>query len=309
VDGHFPAAGVVRFPPQKPDDLMKLSPLLALVALLALAFTLATGLASRADRWSRRDQSGNLFGMLFGDGRKLFANQFFTMADVYFHSGYYPSVFDQKSAAEKEIISASHGKKETEDDEKNEDFLGKPKDWIDAFGRHFRITQHTHLENHTEREILPWLRLAADLDPQKIETFTVGAFFLREHLNRPDQAEAFLREGLRNNPANCEILFELGRIYHESNHDRARARNVWELGVKKFLALTPEQMKDDKLIFEELVVNLAHLEEEAGNYGPAINWLHAAQTVSPNPAGLQTQIDDLQKKLTAQVPVVPAKLY
>jgi len=40
-------------------------------------------------------------------------------------------------------------------------------------------------------------------------------------LNRPDQAEAFLREGLRNNPANCEILFELGRIYHESNHDRA----------------------------------------------------------------------------------------
>jgi hypothetical protein len=223
VDGHFPAAGVVRFPPQKPDDLMKLSPLLALVALLALAFTLATGLASRADRWSRRDQSGNLFGMLFGDGRKLFANQFFTMADVYFHSGYYPSVFDQKSAAEKEIISASHGKKETEDDEKNEDFLGKPKDWIDAFGRHFRITQHTHLENHTEREILPWLRLAADLDPQKIETFTVGAFFLREHLNRPDQAEAFLREGLRNNPANCEILFELGRIY-QREQSRPRPR-------------------------------------------------------------------------------------
>ena len=30
-----------------------------------------------------------------GDSRQLFANHFFTKADVYFHSGYYPSVFDQ----------------------------------------------------------------------------------------------------------------------------------------------------------------------------------------------------------------------
>jgi tetratricopeptide (TPR) repeat protein len=288
---------------------MKISPLLALVALLALAFTLATGLAPRADGWSRRDQSGNLFGMLFGDGRKLFANQFFTMADVYFHSGYYPSIFDKNSEEQKEIISASHGKKETEEDEKNEDFLGKPKDWIDAFGRNFRITQHTHLEHHTEREILPWLRLAADLDPQKIETFTVGAFFLREHLNRPDQAEAFLREGLRNNPDSCEILFELGRLYHESSHDLDRARNVWELGVKKFIALPPQKQKDDKLVFEEIVVNLANLEGEAGNYGVAINWFRAAQKVSPAPDALQKQIDDLQKKLAAQIPVAPQKLY
>jgi tetratricopeptide (TPR) repeat protein len=288
---------------------MKISPRLALVALLALAFTLATGLAPRAAAWSQRDKSGNLFGMMFGDGRKLFANQFFTMADVYFHSGYYPSIFDKNSGEQKEIIAASHGKKESEEDEKREDFFGKPRDWIDAFGRIFRITQHTHLEHHDEREILPWLRLAADLDPNKIETYTVGAFFLREHLNRPNQAEAFLREGLRNNPGNCEILFELGRVYHESSHDLTRARNVWELGVKKYLGLSPQQMKDDKLIFEELVVNLARLEEEAGNYGPAINWLRAAQTVSPNPAGLQVQIDDLQKKLTAQVPVAPAKLY
>ena len=288
---------------------MKLSPLLALAALLALAFTLATGLAPRAAGWSQRDKSGNLFSMMFGDGRKLFANQFFTMADVYFHSGYYPSIFDQKSGEQKEIIAASHGKKETEEDEKNEDFFGKPKDWIDRFGRHFRITQHTHLEKNTEREILPWLRLAADLDPQKIETFTVGAFFLREHLNRPDQAEAFLREGLRNNPGNCELLFELGRLYRESIHDLDRARNVWELGVKKYIALPPKQMEDDKLIFEEIVVNLGRLEEEAGNFGPAINWLRAARQVSPNPAGLQLQIDDLEKKLAAQIPVAPGKLY
>ena len=281
---------------------MKISLPLMLAALLALAFTLAISLAPQASGWSRRDQVGNVFGLMFGDGRKLFANQFFTMADIYFHSGYYPSVFDKNSDEEKEIISHSHGKKESEEDEKNEDFLGQPKDWIDAFGRNFKITNHTHLERGTEREILPWLRLAADLDPQKIETYTVGAFFLREHLNHPDQAEAFLREGLRNNPDSCEILFELGRLYRESQHDLNRARNVWELGVRKFLTLSAAHQKETKLIFEEIVVNLAHLEDEAGNYGQAVNWFHAAQKVSPAPDALQAQIDAIQKKIPTNQP-------
>ena len=100
---------------------MKTSPWIALVSLLALAFTVATSLSSRADIWSKRSKSNNFFGVIFGDGRKLFANQFFTMADVYFHSGYYPSIFDKNSAEQKEIISASHGAKETEEDEKKEE--------------------------------------------------------------------------------------------------------------------------------------------------------------------------------------------
>ena len=288
---------------------MKVSPLLVLTALLALAFALATGLASRAEGWSARTKSDNVFGMMFGDGRKLFANHFFTMADVYFHSGYYPSVFDKHAEEQKEIISASHGRKETEEDEKNEDFLGKPKDWIDAFGRHFRITQHNHLEQGTEREILPWLRLAADLDPQKIETYTVGAFFLRDHMGRTPEAEAFLREGLRNNPDSCEILFELGRLYHDGLHDNVRARNVWELGVKKFLARSEAERKEEKLVLDELAVSLARLEDEAGNYGQAINWFHLAQKVSPAPDALQRQIDELQKKLDDGLPLVPQKLF
>ena len=217
---------------------MKASPLLVLVALLALVFTLAVSLAPDAAGWSQGQKAGNFLGLMFGDGRKLLAGEFFTMADVYFHSGYYPSIFDSKSAEEREIISASHGRKETEEDEKNEDFLGKPRDWIDAFGRNFKVTKHTHLENGNEREILPWLRLAADLDPNKVDTYTVGAYFLWEHLHRPEQAEKFLLEGLRNNPDSPELLFELGRLYHEGGHDADRARNVWKLGLKKFSLLS-----------------------------------------------------------------------
>ena len=58
------------------------------------------------------------------------------------------------------------------------------------------ITEHTHLEGGNEREILPWLRLSAELDPQRVETYTVAAYWLRA-VGKMVEAEHFLREGLR----------------------------------------------------------------------------------------------------------------
>ncbi len=281
---------------------MKASPHLLLALTLAVCFTLATGLEPRAAGWSNRTKSNNVFSVLFGDGRRMFASEFFTMADVYFHSGYYPSIFDLRQEGTKAIVTESHGHAESEEDERNEDFLGRPKDWIDRFGRHFRITEHTHLEHSHEREILPWLRLAADMDPQMIQTYTVGAYFMCQHLDRPREAESFLREGLRNNPGNYEILFGLGRLYYQNYHDTNRARNVWQLAANKWydrFKLDPEGAKENKIGFDGITVNLASLERDAGNYEDAIRWFQAAQKVSPAPGALQEQIDELKAKMAA----------
>jgi tetratricopeptide (TPR) repeat protein len=281
---------------------MKASPYLLLALALTACFTLATGIEPRAGSWSNHAKSNNVFSLLFGDGRRMFANQFFTMADVYFHSGYYPSIFDAPKEGPKEIIAESHGHTDSPDDELKEDFLGKPKDWIDRFGRRFRIAEHTHLEHSQEREILPWLRLAADMDPQMIETYTVGAYFMCQHLNRPEDAEAFLREGLRNNPGNYEILFGLGRLYYQNYHDTDRARNVWLLALNCWMKQDSDQQKENRLGFEEITVNLASLERDAGNAEQAINWFQAAKTVSPAPFSLQKQIDEIKMKMTAAPP-------
>ncbi|HTY86175.1 MAG TPA: hypothetical protein VMB80_01810 [Candidatus Acidoferrum sp.] len=288
---------------------MKASPCLLLALLLTVCFTLATSLASRPLAGNDRARAHNLFSVLFGDGRRMFASQFFTMADVYFHSGYYPSIFDLREEGTKAIVSASHGEAETEEDEKHEDFLGKPKDWIDRFGRHFRITEHTHLEHSQEREILPWLRLAADTDPQMIQTYTVGAYFLCQHLNRPQDAEAFLREGLRNNPGSYEILFGLGRIYFQNYHDVNRARNVWQLALNNWFKQSPQDQKENKRNLDEIAANLANLEREAGNYADAIRWFQLAQKVSPAPDALQLQIDELKAKMvsTTNAPAAPPR--
>jgi tetratricopeptide (TPR) repeat protein len=133
-----------------------------------------------------------------------------------------------------------------------------------------------------------------------IETYTVGAYFLCQHLKQPQEAEAFLHEGLRNNPGNYEILFGLGRLYYQNYHDIDRARNVWQLALNCWMKQDSALQKENKLGFEEITVNLASLEREAGNYQDAINWFQAAQKVSPAPDALQQQIDEIKVKIAAQ---------
>src|SRR5262249_61275028 len=54
-----------------------------------------------------------------------------------------------------------HDEHEEKEHEATMDFLGQPKDWIDAFSRHFYPSSHSHLDKPGEaREILPWLRVS-----------------------------------------------------------------------------------------------------------------------------------------------------
>jgi tetratricopeptide (TPR) repeat protein len=282
----------------------RLGSYLVLVLLLAACFSLATLLQQRASGWSKRAQSDNVLSIVLGDGRRLFSNHFFVQADVSFHSGYYPSIFDQARAPkDTRHLTAKEGEPAAEEHEKQMNFLGPPRDWIERFGRHFIITEHTHLQGNNEREILPWLRLSAELDPQKIETYTVAAYWLRD-LGKVNEAEAFLREGLLNNPDSPEILFDLGRLYYESYHDLARARNVWDLGLRRWTEQEAAGKEPDPLQLERIAVNLSRLEEKQGNRARAIELLELSKKASPNPQALQRQIDELRRSLAA--PPTPA---
>src|SRR6266700_7871878 len=130
------------------------SNVLILLLLAGACFSLSTILQPHAAAWSGRRDSGNVLKVLLGDGRRLFANHFFVKADVYFHSGYYPSIFDQAQAPKDTrhlTAEEKEGHEAEKDHEKEMDFLGPPTDWIQRFGRHFLVTEHTHLSGGTER--------------------------------------------------------------------------------------------------------------------------------------------------------------
>ncbi|MFM2295472.1 MAG: hypothetical protein RLZZ350_1885, partial [Verrucomicrobiota bacterium] len=276
-----------------------------LALLLTGIFTLATWLQPHALTFNQsRKQSDNLLARTLGDARRMFATHFFVKADVYFHSGYYPGIFDEGRTnethiAEQQAKVSTPGKESAEDEIS---FLGPPRDWIEKFGRNFFNTEHTELSDAKVGEMLPWLRVAAELDPQRVETYTVGAFWLRMKLKKVDEAEAFLRDGLRENPDSFEILFELGRLYAEDRHDNLRARNLLELANRKLLASEKATATFDLVTTRQILLTLARVEEAEQNYLPAIRHLEQLIEVVPAEAAatkaeLRVQVAELRAKV------------
>jgi len=222
-----------------------------LLFLISVAYTLGTVVHLRSvSRTGSNQPDEGAFKKILGDGRKLFAGQFVEMADVYFHSGMYPSIFDRADKkSPKAVTSAvdqgadhsglehgeeSHSLTNEPHEDHDHDENGNCQDgdhadehvkamtpaagrnWLESFIRRFRITEHSHLSEGNEREILPWLKVAIELDPQSIETYTTAAYWLRTKLDRADQAQEVLREGIRNNPGNYELLFEMGKLYKKT---------------------------------------------------------------------------------------------
>lgn len=269
----------------------------ALPITLALALALAAG--GRLLLWQQASvqDTGSVFALLLGESRRAFADQVFLKADAYFHQGYYPSVFDLALPDGK-----THMVKETEGGQHDHSHVRAERghrDWLEAFGSHFYPAEHRHLERFGDsREILPWLRLSAELDPHRVDTYTVAAYWLRERLNKVNDAEAFLREGLRANPGSYEILFELGRLYAENNRDIPRARAVLELAVEKWLRQEAGKPNPDELTYAHILAQLAALEESVGNYDQAVTHFTRLQRVSPSPEAIQKRIDELRAKLS-----------
>lgn len=309
VAGAFVAHRVLL--PARQDDRL-------LAFLLVVCFTLATSLQLRTEQWSTHRGSDSILKTLLGDGRRMFAYHFYVKADVYFHSGYYPSIFDQA----KPHVPDSREMKETHDDhdheregaeagtaeqketahEKAMNFLGQPKDWIDRFGRNFYSSKHSHLDSPGQaKEILPWLRISADLDPERIETYTVAAFWLREKLNRVDDAEQFLREGLRANPNSYEIYYELGDVYYQYRHKPEIARNIWDQGLARFLQQDKANKNPDVFVFQQLTTHLAHVAEELGKLDDALEYrkLEISRAPPEALAALQKQSEELKQKIEA----------
>jgi tetratricopeptide (TPR) repeat protein len=274
-----------------------------LLLLLTICFCLSTDLGAWFQTWQgNRSESANLMAVAMGDARRIFANHFFIKADAYFHSGFYPSVYDNLQSYKTPHIAEDSGAMKSKNTGDETTFLGRPRNWIDRFGRQFFPSVHTHLtdggangqENQSEvREILPWMKLSCELDPKRVETYTVTAYWLRA-MGRPDEAEDFLREGLKENPGNPQLLFDLGRLFLESRKDAVHARNVWEAGLRNLERAPDKDKEANKFVEEQTLAALAKLEEQANNRQKAVALLKRLKALSPNPEAIQNWIDNLK---------------
>ena len=312
--------------------------------LLGLLLVVACiGAAATLDRWfmswaGNRAAELNPLRFAIGDGQKIFAGHFYRKADVYFHSGMYPSIFDNNESFQTAHIGADAGVADSRNSGNEGNFLGEPRDLIERFSRYFFPSQHTHLDaggavahghdhshgghghdhhhHHGEgeladeggsgevREMLPWLKLAQQLDPEDPLTYTVTAYWLRNRMHKPREAEAAVREGLRHLPNHPALLFELGRIYSDQHQDVPRARNVWRAARKSWQEQEASQPEPDTFMLGQILAHLGILESEAGNLELAIDYWQQAKLFSPAPEAVAERIAELHQKLAAS-PVAP----
>jgi hypothetical protein len=276
---------------------------LCLILSLIGAFCLATNLSLWFWSWpGNRAASANLMNVAMGDARRLFADHFFVKADAYFHSGMYPTIYDNRKSFQTPHIAEDSGAMKGKNTGDETTFLGPPRNWIDAFGRQFYPSVHTHLSEGgangeegigTVGEILPWLKLSTELDPKRVEVYAVTAYWLRR-MDKVDESEQELREGLKENPGDPQLLFDLGRLFNEARHNPISARNVWEAGLRNLASLPDKDSDHSKFINEQILASLARLEETEHHTNEAIRWLVQLKNVSTTPQAVQNWISKLQ---------------
>jgi hypothetical protein len=276
--------------------------------------------------------------LAIGEGQKMFAGQFYRKADVYFHGGMYPSIFDNNESFKTAHIGEDAGATASSNTGDEENFLGKDRDIIDRFSRNFFPTHHTHLDQggaggHSHggaehhhgpdgavielgdgtsgevREILPWLKVAQELDPENPLTYSVTAYWLRSRMHKSREAELLLREGLEHLPNHPVLLFELGRIYYQpfpseqevarrDGNDLARARNLWISAASAWWQQEANQPEPDVFILEQILTHLGKLEEDAGDLPRALSYWEQARDIVPERDGIPQRIAELRAKLT-----------
>ena len=285
--------------------------LLVVLLCLILAFGLAAQLGPQVEQRLVANGAGDddPLAQWLGDSRLMFANSFFVKADAYFHSGYYPTIYDNNAPFKTPHIGEDSSTMESKNSGDETTIFSHPNNWVERFELNFFPSYHTHLDQGgvdgngaTEvKEIMPWLKISAELDEHRIETYLVTAYWLRNRMHKVNEAEQFLRDGLRANPGSAAILYELGQLYFEGRHDPNQARNLYLAALDSWGRENSGTEDQDKFLFSHITAALAKLEEQQGNIPQAIGYFQLLKKVSPVPDQIQKQIDELEKSTQTTV--------
>jgi tetratricopeptide (TPR) repeat protein len=102
---------------------------------------------------------------------------------------------------------------------------------VQYFGSH-------HVAKTKDYNLLyPLLEITTALDPKLVVAYQFGATFLEpkppEGAGQPDKAIALIEYGIRNNPDNWKLYYELGFVYYYMEpKDYAKAAEAFERGAK-----------------------------------------------------------------------------
>ena len=247
------------------------------LTLLLLAIFLQQHVMTIDRRYSLYNET-DFFSSLIAGSKKFVAHECWIQADVYLHRGLVHE-YDGEHDDEHEFFHDSHEEAHHHHDHdvahnhNGEEcpFCGhhhhkdvKPNAFVPYNRGDFTNTKHK--TKFDDKELLPWLRLTAYMDPHLTKAYAVGGHWLAWRLGKAEEAIEFLEEGLENNPGAPDILAELGLVYFDANGDLG-TRNL-EKALEAFNAAMKTEVKPLRRI--ELLTYRSECHNALGQYEKAI---------------------------------------
>ena len=193
-------------------------PLLVSLILLSTGVLMQQHITGIDEQYGLYSESG-FFDSVSSGFKKFIAHECWLQADVYLHQGLRHGHEDEhKDGADlgQAAESGAHSDNETECT-----FCGSEgarresrRNLLVPYDREdFLNTRHD--SGPDDRDLLPWFRLTAYMDPHLTKAYANGGHWLAWRLDKPNEAIEFLEEGLENNPGAPDVLAELGLIYFD----------------------------------------------------------------------------------------------
>ncbi len=141
---------------------------------------------------------------LIGSAKEVVGDTMFLKAESYFHGG-----------AQRDFTWEDEEDREKEGniEEKHAHEHPAAYDWPALVNERVKSHEHYHLKQAEQKEILPFLFLATQLDPYNEEAQLSTAYWLEKRLGKPEDAAQVLDRARLANPNSWEIAFELGNLY------------------------------------------------------------------------------------------------
>jgi len=219
----------------------------------------------------------------FGEGRNIVSYMAILQADRYYHGG----VGHIEHAEGGGLSVASRGR-DSYDEEEGHHPEASPFNILFRIQDNTQVTGHVHLKGDKVKEIIPWLYFSAEIDPHNVLAITLTGFYLADKLDKPQEAVAYLRKGLLDNPDSWEINAELGRIYFQDLGNYKAAVDF----LSKAMELQ-KQAPHDKFQERYVLSFLAHTYEALGDKEKAVPLYRRLSRLFPKDHRLRRKIDDL----------------
>lgn len=234
-----------------------------LLLLWGVAFSMAAQLTLRPLNVLSNDTS--VSERLLGASRVAFGNSFFDEADNYFHKGV--AHVRQKSFSN---------------------------DYFQTLGAAIKPSFHIHPEGVEVSEIMPWLRFTTQMDPRNVDAYLTTAYWLEGSIQRPDAAEAVLREAQLNNPKDYRVINARAKMLFGKGDDE-KAAMLLDVAIKLWPSEQNPEDEQVRLDLAQMLSYRAFLFELMSDRERALEFFKRAYVAMPDNKALEQRIGALER--------------